>query len=128
MKLLLDTHALIWAADAPYRLSKVAFTVINDAGNERFLSAATIWEVAVKVGLKKLNLSQPFLPWMNHAIADLAIDVLPITVEYADVQANLPDHHRDPFDRLMIAQAIVESLTIVSIDPWFDSYNVKRLW
>jgi PIN domain nuclease of toxin-antitoxin system len=128
VKVLLDTHALIWAADGPSRLSSAAIAAIQDPANDRWLSAAAIWEIAIKVGLRKLSLSQPFLPWMNQAISDLAIDILPITVEYADVQVTLPDHHRDPFDRLMIAQAIVESLTIVSVDPLFDQYNVQRLW
>ena len=92
------------------------------------LSAATIWEVAIKVGLGKLTLSQPYRLWMNQALADLGATVLPITVEYADAQAALPAHHRDPFDRLLIAQAMVEGIALVSVDSQFDSYGVHRLW
>lgn len=128
MRLLLDSHALIYAVDAPARLSASAKTALQDPANELLLSAATIWEISIKVGLKKLTLSVPFRPWMNQAIVDLGLTLLPITVDYADSQANLPDHHRDPFDRLLIAQATVEAISIVSADSIFDQYNVKRLW
>jgi PIN domain nuclease of toxin-antitoxin system len=92
------------------------------------LSAATIWEIAIKAGLKKLSLSMPYSQWMNKAIGDLGLTLLPITVEYADVQAELPRHHGDPFDRLIAAQARVENISLVSADAVFDQYGVKRIW
>ena len=128
MKLLLDTHTLIWAVDAPSKLGPQAVTALQDPANDLLLSAATIWEIAIKVGLGKLSLSMPYRQWMNQAITDLGMTVLPITVEYADVQVNLPKHHGDPFDRLLVAQSQVENIHLVSADPVFDQYGINRLW
>ena len=128
MRVLLDSHTLIWAVDAPSHLTPVAVTTLRDPANELLVSAATVWEVSIKTGLGKLSLSGPFLPWMTKALADLGATVLPITVEYADRQAALPFHHRDPFDRLLIAQALVENVPLVSADSQFDAYGVTRLW
>lgn len=128
MRLLLDTHTLIWAVDQPSVLSPRAKAALEDPASELVLSAATIWEIAIKVGLKKLTLSFPYRQWMAQAINDLNVTVLPVTVEYADIQVGLPHHHRDPFDRLLIAQAIVEKVQLVSNDDVFDQYGVTRLW
>jgi PIN domain nuclease of toxin-antitoxin system len=128
VKLLLDAHALIWAVDDRTQLSPWAASAVEDSANDLLLSAATIWELAIKVGLGKLVLSLPYRQWMHQAMADLGVSLLPITVEYADLQARLPWHHRDSFDRLMIAQAIAEQVPIVSRDPVFDAYAVTRLW
>ena len=128
MNLLLDTHTLIWAVDDPSKLGPQAVTALQDPANDLLLSAATIWEIAIKVGLGKLSLSMPYRQWMNQAITDLGMTVLPITVEYADVQVNLPKHHGDPFDRLLVAQSQVENIHLVSADPVFDQYGINRLW
>lgn len=128
MRLLLDTHAVIWWVDQDHLLTPTAHSAIADPSNDLLLSAATVWEIAIKVGLGKLSLSLPYKQWMSKAIADIGVTVLPITVEYADVQAGLPKHHGDPFDRLMIAQATVEMVPIVSADAAFDSYGVTRIW
>jgi PIN domain nuclease of toxin-antitoxin system len=128
MRLLLDSHTVLWAVDAPSKLTVEAIAALGDPANELLLSAATIWEIAIKVGLKKLSLSMPYRQWMNKAIADLGMTLLPITVEYADVQAGLPRHNGDPFDRLLVAQAQVENVALVSADPVFDRYGVKRIW
>ncbi len=80
------------------------------------------------MGLKKLTLSLPFRAWIDKAIADLGLSILPITVEYADVRAMLPNHHKDPFDRLLVAQAQVEGGPLVSSDTLLDSYGITRLW
>jgi PIN domain nuclease of toxin-antitoxin system len=128
MRLLIDAHALIWAVDDPSKLTPQTATALQDPANELLLSAATIWEVAIKAGLKKLALSMPYRRWMTKAIGDLGLTVLPITVEYADVQAGLPQHHRDPFDRLLAAQAFVEKVSVVSADGIFDQYGVNRVW
>lgn len=109
MRLLLDTHTVLWAVDEPSRLSPQAVLALEDPANELFVSAATIWEIAIKVGLKKLSLSMPYRDWMNKAITDLGLMLPPISVEYADVQAGLPRHHGDPFDRLLAAQATVDN-------------------
>lgn len=128
MRLLLDTQAVIWAVDDTTKLSAAALAAISDRNNERLLSAASIWEISIKAGIGKLPLSLPFRDWMGKAIADLYLGILPITVEYADAQAKLPKHHGDPFDRMLIAQAQVDGLPIVSIDHQFDAYGVPRLW
>lgn len=128
MKLLLDTHTFIWAVDQPSLLGPNAKTALEDLANNLMLSAATIWEIAIKIGVKKLTLSLPYRQWMTQAMNDLGVTVLPVTVEYADIQAELPQHHRDPFDRLLVAQAIVENVPLVSNDTIFDQYGVTRLW
>ena len=128
MRVLLDSHTLIWAVDNPGKLSVLAAATLQDPAIELVVSTATVWEMAIKVGLGKLTLSIPFRDWMTQAIGGLETSLLQITVDHADAQAGLPLHHRDPFDRLMIAQAIVENMQIVSVDPNFDLYPIQRLW
>ncbi len=128
MRLLLDAHALIWALDDPLRLGAQASIELGSPANDLLLSDGTIWELGIKVGLGKLSLSLPFREWMNQAIIDLAVTVLPITVAHVDAQIALPFHHRDPFDRLLAAQAQIEGATLVSRDLVFDQYGTDRLW
>jgi PIN domain nuclease of toxin-antitoxin system len=128
MRLLLDAHTLIWAVDQPAQLGAAAAKALPDPASELLLSAGTVWEISIKAGLGKLVLTLPYRQWMDQAIADLGLSILPVTVEYADAQAALPWHHRDPFDRLLIAQALAERVTIVSADTAFDAYGVTRLW
>jgi PIN domain nuclease of toxin-antitoxin system len=125
---LLDAHTFIWVVDDPTKLGPAATTILLDPSHDLLVSAATIWELAIKVGLGKLTLSQPYRSWMNQALADLGATILPISVDHADAQASLPYHHRDPFDRLLIAQAIVEGMAIVGADSTFDHYAVGRVW
>ena len=128
MKLLVDTHALIWYVDQDHLLSPAAHAAITNPSNDLLLSSGSIWEIAIKVGLKKLTLSLPYRAWIEKAIADLGLSILPITVEYADAQAVLPNHHRDPFDRLLVAQAQIEGVPVVSADVTLDSYGITRIW
>ena len=128
MRLLVDSHALIWYVDQDHLLSPPSHAAITDASNDLLLSAGSIWEIGIKVGLGKLVLSQSYKLWMTQAINDLGITVLPITVDHADVQAGLLRHHGDPFDRLLVAQATVEHLSIVSGDASLDAYGITRLW
>jgi PIN domain nuclease of toxin-antitoxin system len=128
MRLLLDAHALIWYVDQDHLLSQAAHAAMTDSANELLLSAGTVWEIGIKVGLKKLTLSMPYCNWMNRAIADLGLVLLPIHVEYVGVQVELPRHHADPFDRMLASQAIAENIPIVSADAIFDQYGVKRIW
>lgn len=128
MRHLIDSQSLIWYVDQDHLLSAAAHAAISNPANDLLLSAATIWEIAIKVGLGKLPLSIPYRQWMDKAIADLELVVLPITVVYADVQVGLPSHHRDPFDRLLAAQALVEGIPLVSADAIFDQYGVSRIW
>jgi PIN domain nuclease of toxin-antitoxin system len=128
MRLLLDAHALLWYVDQDHLLSPPAHAAITAPSNQLLLGAGTIWEIAIKVALGKLTLSLPFRQWVSKATADLGLTVLPITVKYADAQIALPFHHRDPFDRILAAQAQVEKISIVSGDRVFDQYGVTRLW
>jgi PIN domain nuclease of toxin-antitoxin system len=128
MKFLIDAHALIWYVDQDHLLSPTARAAIADPSHDRPLGAGTIREIAIKVGLKKLALSQPYRPWMEQAIGGLGATILPITIEHADVQAGLSYHHGDPFDRLLAAQALVEKLPVVSADAQLDAYGINRLW
>ena len=128
MRLLIDTHALFWSVEDPAKVSPTAMAAIQPLANDVMLSAATIWELSIKVGRGKIALSLPYRQWMDRAIADLKLTILPVTVEYADWQSTLPLHHKNPFDRLMIAQALVEGIPIVSIDVTFDPYGVTRIW
>ncbi len=128
MKLLLDTHTLIWAVDDPAQLGSQAVAELQDPMNELLLSAGSIWELAIKVGSKKLELSMPYRQWISQAISDLSLTILPISVEYASVQAELPSHHKDPFDRMLVAQSLYEQIPIVSVDPQLDAYGLTRIW
>lgn len=128
MKLLLDTHTLLWAVDNPAQLGAQAVAELQDPTNELLLSAGSIWELAIKVGSKKLELSTPYRQWILQAISDLGLTILSISVEHANVQTELPRHHKDPFDRLLVAQALYEQIPIVSVDPQLDAYRVTRIW
>jgi PIN domain nuclease of toxin-antitoxin system len=128
VRLLIDSQSLIWYVDQDHWLSSTAHSAITDPFNDLLLSTATIWEIAIKVGLKKLTLSLPYRTWMERVIADLGLVILPITVEAADTQVGLPWHHRDPFDRLIIAQALMENVPVVSVDEIFDQYGIHRIW
>jgi PIN domain nuclease of toxin-antitoxin system len=119
---------MLWAVDDPAKLSGPAASILRNKANEILVSAATIWELAIKSGQGKLKLSTAFRPWMTQAIADLGASILPITIEYADVQASMPRHHGDPFDRLLVAQAMVEAVPIVSGDVVLDQYGITRYW
>ena len=128
MRVLIDSHALIWYVDQDKLLSIASHAAISDPANDLLLSAGSILEIGIKIGLGKLLLTQPFKVWMNQAISDLHVTVLPLTVEYVDVQSNLPKHHGDPFDRLIVAQAIVEQVSIISADVNLDAYGITRIW
>jgi PIN domain nuclease of toxin-antitoxin system len=119
---------MIWYVDQDQLLSRVAHTAITDPNKELFVSAASVWEVAIKVGVGKLKLSDSYRKWVNQALSALRANILPISVDYADRQASLPHHHRDPFDRLLIAQSLVDSIPIVSNETQFDAYQIQRIW
>ncbi len=128
MRHLVDAHSLIWALDDPRKLGIRAVAVLEDPANDLIVSAGTIWELSIKVGLGKLSLSLPYRVWMEKALIDLALVVSPITLEVAERQMALPLHHRDPFDRLLVAQGLVEAIPIVSADSVLEQYGVGRIW
>lgn len=127
-RLLLDTHTFLWwVSDAP-ELSITAREAISDTGNECFLSIASCWEMAIKSSIGKLRLTKPVERFVNDLITENGFRLLSIDLRHAAKVEALPFHHRDPFDRLLIAQAITEKLTIVTVDSLFSSYGVKLLW
>jgi PIN domain nuclease of toxin-antitoxin system len=128
VRLLLDSHTLIWAVDNPPQLGQRAIAALQSPTNQLLISAGTIWELGIKTGIGKLVLSLPYRQWMSQAIIDLDLEMLPLNVEYAAAQATLPMHHKDPFDRLLVAQAQVEKITLVSCDLILDQYGISRLW
>jgi len=131
MKLLLDTHTFLWHSDGNPRMSVTATSLLVDPTNELFLSMASMWEIAIKVGLKKLTLSSSYVTFMTKAIAAYLLTVLPITfedcAEYEAMPFPLPKH-RDPFDRLIITHAKRNGLSIIGSDVDFDACGVTRLW
>ena len=128
MNLLLDTHAFLWFIASDPRLSNQAQSLIQTPANRRLLSMASLWEMAIKVSLGKLTLAQPFDQFIPRQLQLNQIEVLAIELSHLAAVVAMPFHHRDPFDRLMAAQCQIEDLPIVSNDPVFDAYSVRRVW
>lgn len=128
MRVLLDTHAFLWFVLGDAQLSGTARQHIEDPGNEKLLSPASYWEIAIKISVQKYTLSQPYEVFMQQGIADNGFLILPIEPRHTAVLTNLPFHHRDPFDRLIIAQAMVEQTPVISGDAVFAAYPVTCLW
>ncbi|MBK7895654.1 MAG: type II toxin-antitoxin system VapC family toxin [Anaerolineaceae bacterium] len=128
MQFLLDTHTFLWFISGDERLPSAARDLIADIENEIFLSVASLWEIAIKVSLKKLKLGAPFAELFPGQLIKNEINVLPIDFEALNLVANLPFHHRDPFDRLMIAQCLTQNMPIISRDSQFTAYQVNQIW
>src|SRR5207249_7324232 len=114
MKLLLDTHSFLWFIDGNPRLSATARQSIEDLANERLVSIASLWEMAIKASIGRLTFAQPFATLMPDQLQRNSMQVLDITVAHTAHVTTLPFHHRDPFDRMLIAQALVEAIPIIS--------------
>ncbi len=127
MKLLLDTQIVLWWANEPERLSKRVHTVLESRATTLFLSLASVWEMQIKIQLGKLTVR----PSLEAVIADQeatnGLELLPITLQHILTLGSLPFHHRDPFDRMLIAQALQEGAILVSVDPVFSQYQVPLL-
>jgi PIN domain nuclease of toxin-antitoxin system len=128
MKALLDTHTFLWAINDPDHLSARVRDICLDGSNELFLSAASAWEIAIKAKLGKLRLPDAPERYIPRQLATAKIDVLPIQLSHALRTYQLPEHHRDPFDRLIVAQAQLEKLPILSVDPQLARYAVTVIW
>jgi len=127
MKFLLDTHVFLWFInDSPNLKSDIADLLESDV--ELWLSIASLWEIAIKVNLNKLTIPDSFERFIPEQITLNNIEILPVTFEHLTVVAKLPQHHRDPFDRLLIAQAMSEPICIISADKQFDAYPIHRRW
>lgn len=128
MRLFLDTYVFLWFIAGSSDLSNKARTLIEDPNNQRFLSVASLWEMSIKVSIGKLDIGMTFTELMQHEVYGNAIEVLQIQSEHLDALAKLPFHHKDPFDRLIIAQSLAESTPLVSKDGEFGNYSVTLLW
>mgnify|MGYP000890692094 CR=1 FL=1 len=128
MRLLIDTHAFIWFCEGNAAMSDPARAAMEDSANERFVSQATPWEIAIKLSLGKLRLNSDFATIFPGVVAANGFTMLPPAFEHYRALLSLPRHHGDPFDRLIIAQAEVEGLTIVTSDPHFSAYGTPLLW
>jgi PIN domain nuclease of toxin-antitoxin system len=127
MNLLLDTHALIWFTEGNDRLSLIAKKQIEDENNNKAISIASLWEIVIKASRTKLGIEKSFVE-INQFLLVNNIDVLDIKVRHLDTLLELPHHHGDPFDRLIISQAIIENLIVISADRHFKAYPVNVIW
>ena len=128
MRVLLDTHTFLWMLEGSTRVSQDARELIERADTDRLLSVASLWEIAIKQGIGKLGLPQPFAQTLLEQVRTHGITLLPVREAEALAVAELPHHHRDPFDRLLVAQCLTEGVPIVSADAALDAYGVQRIW
>ncbi len=128
MRLLLDTHVLIWWSSSSEKLSANVYNLIADNNNTLIFSIASIWEMQIKSQSGKLNLNSPLPDLIKIQQEVNNLQILPLELSHIYALKNLANHHRDPFDRILIAQAMVENLPLLSIDVAFDSYPVQKIW
>jgi PIN domain nuclease of toxin-antitoxin system len=128
MKVLLDTHAFLWLISGDDRLSETAKKTFLDSGNILFFSAASLWEICIKMSLGKLSLNRGWLKTIQDEMHVNTIQWLSIEMPHCVELTNLPFHHRDPFDRMLVAQAMVDGMKLLSRDSRLSSYDIKRIW
>ncbi len=127
MKAILDTHAFLWWLAGDARMSRHARDTIARS-SELLLSIASIWEILIKVQSGKLNFPRPAGPYLLSKMAENRIKTLPISVDHMLALERLPRHHRDPFDRMLIAQSLEEDIPLVTADPMFERYPIRIIW
>lgn len=128
MRYLLDTHSFLWLASDDARLSVRAKEAFLSPENDFLLSVASIWEVAIKASLGRLKFVLPLPQFVERQVQHMGLEILPISVHHATAVEGLPFHHRDPFDRLLIAQSMYEAIPILGTDEIFDTYGIARVW
>jgi PIN domain nuclease of toxin-antitoxin system len=128
MRYLVDTHVLIWAGLAPARIGKRAAAILSDKSNDVFVSAASAWEIATKVRLGKLPGAEELERDFIDSVQNAGYTLLPITASHALRAGRLTGDHRDPFDRIIAAQAIAEDIPILSIDKTLEAFGIRRIW
>ena len=128
MRLLVDTHVFLWCVLGDARLPRVTQKAVVDRTNEVFVSAVSAWEISLKAALGKLPLPTLAADWFQDSSAKMGLVALPIQIEHALAAGALPLRHRDPFDRMLIAQARHEGLTLVTVDPVFKAYDVPLVF
>ena len=126
MRVLVDTHALLWYLQADPNLSTLAMNTIENKDNDVFVSIASLWEIAIKLGLGKLDIQRPFEN-LETDLQRLDIKILPIAFSDVQIYRSLPLHHRDPFDRILVAQSIGNNLIIITRDALFETYSVELM-
>ena len=128
MKLLLDTHTLLWLVSDDPQLSKKGMHLPVDRDNDLLLSPATYWELAIKISIGKYRLTDPLAEYISEAVRLYGLNILPITPTHAEATVQLANHHKDPFDRMLICQAIEHDLMILTSDGLIMQYPVKTVW
>ena len=128
MRLLLDTHTLIWWATSSEKLSQSGLDLLTNLDNRLFFSIASVWEMQIKCQIGKLKLGKSVQELIVNQQNNNNLHILPIELAHVYALGNLPDVHRDPFDRIIVTQAVVESLPILSIDSLLDGYPIQRVW
>lgn len=128
MILLLDTHTFLWFILDDPQLSDRANQLISDPNNTILISPATYWEIAIKISIGKYELPEPYDIFIEREMSNNHFLILPIIPRHTSILINLPFHHKDPFDRLLIAQAIAEKIPIISKDTQFGQYPIQQIW
>jgi PIN domain nuclease of toxin-antitoxin system len=128
MKVLLDTHAFLWLITGDHRLSQNAINTFLDPRNSLYFSAASFWEISIKKSLGKISLQRGWVETMQDEMAANSVHWLPIEIKHCIEVMELPFHHRDPFDRMLIAQSIAENMRLLSRDSRFSDYPIERIW
>ncbi len=128
MKVLIDTHVFLWAVLEPERLSRTAKKILEDLQTEVFLSAACVWEIAAKHRLGKLRQADYLVKNFEQALSSLQIEELPIVRAHALKAGSWPVEHRDPFDRILAAQVLLEGIPLLTIDPAFEAFSIEVIW
>ena len=127
MKILLDTHIFLWAITDDSRLTRRQQQIFSDEHNDLFLSVASVWEIVIKVAVGKLPLPQPSVAYVERHLKKNQIKLLPLRLPHLSALESVPLLHRDPFDRILVAQAQVEGMPILSVDPLISQYGLKVL-
>ena len=128
MKFLLDTHTFIWWDNSPSKLSPVVLKLLKEKEHTVYLSLVSLWEIQIKLQIGKLKFDSPLVEKVKNQRRTNNIRLLPITIEHIFALSHLPLHHRDPFDRLLIAQTTIEGTTLLSKDKMFEDYKVSLIW
>jgi PIN domain nuclease of toxin-antitoxin system len=128
VRLLLDTHAMYWYIEGDPQLSATARALIQDTSNEVLVSPASYWEIAIKIGMGRGKLNRTYEEFIDIGLNQYEFHILPILPTHTSRLIGLPFHHKDPFDRLLVAQAMAEGVSVISNDTALDAYGITRLW
>jgi PIN domain nuclease of toxin-antitoxin system len=128
VRVLLDTHTFLWFIQGNHDLSDAARASIEDSANQKLISIASLWEIAIKASIGRLEVKMPMTELVKKQVIGNAFSILGISPEHLDELSKLPFHHKDPFDRLIISQSLAEDIAIISVDKAFRNYSVQLIW